>query len=69
MLYELRTKQTFEFLDEALPKGRLTVVSCWGVRYQNNPPLDPWHLVCKDQKGKVHCLVLPAKTAVKRIAK
>ena len=65
-LYLLKAKDSFEFQEEKLPKGPLTVVSCWGVRYKENPPLDPWHLICKDGKGQIHCLVLPARTPVKR---
>jgi hypothetical protein len=64
-LFELKKGQTFEFDFPALPAGRLTVFSCWGVMSRKNVPLDPWFIVCHDETRACHCLVLPALTELK----
>jgi hypothetical protein len=47
-----------------LPDGVLTVVACWGARFKDGPPSDPWMLLARDQRGRLHNWTLPALTAV-----
>ena len=65
-VHELKSGQVFQIpFPKDQPPGRLKVISSLGVQFPDLPPSDPWSVLCKDEAGEIHLLVVPATTDVR----